>query len=193
MHQFDFISLTLIFRLVHSAKSAKRPRPRLAVQWQQLSLPRQSHLRQPTTTAAVVFLADKDKSGPTGDSEHSAAAAATATAAVTTAGGDSEQSAGQFGRVVVQCSERVAKSAKAEKKAVKKKAYKKRKAAEKAAAKAARHHQAAADEDEEEVGFSYSVSYFNWAVSDSESEDSEEGSVKNVTLPLKHLQLKSSK
>lgn len=167
------------------------------VQWQQLlklSLPRQSQLRQPTTTAvAVVFLADKDKSGPTGDSEHSAAAA---TATAVTAG-DSEQSAGQFGRVVVQCSERVAKSAKAEKKAVKKKAYKKRKAAEKAAAKAARHHQAAAaadgEEDEEEVGFSYSVSYFNWAVSDSESEDSEEGSVRNVTLPLKHLQLKSSK
>ena len=120
---------------------------------------------------------------------------------MTAAGSDSEQSAGQFGRVVVQCSERVAKSAKAEKKAVKKKAYKKRKAAEKAAAAAIRHqqaarrhHQAAADgEDEEEVGFSYSVSYFNWAVSDSESEDSEEGSVRNVTLPLKHLQLKSSK
>ena len=156
-----------------------------------------------TTVAAterhVVFLVDKDLCAPTGDSEKECAR-------LTQVDRDSceqmrsctpcEQAAGQFGRVVVQCSERVAKSTKAAKKAVKKKAYKKRKAAEAAKARALANGQPwppafkseNGEDEEEEVSFSYSVSYFNWAVSDSESDSDD---VTNVTLPLKNLQLLS--
>ena len=46
------------------------------------------------------------------------------------------------------------------------------------------------EEDEEEVGFSYSISYFSWAVSDSDESDQEEDDkVIAVTLPLKNMRL----
>ena len=41
----------------------------------------------------------------------------------------------------------------------------------------------------DELQFSYSVSYFSWAVSSSEDEDEDEEEVRNVTLPLKNLKI----
>lgn len=152
----------------------------------------------------AVFLVDQDLSGQTGDisvirtaadsavSSQIQPAAYSAKAVVSP---EVEQAAGQFGRVVVQCSERVGNSAKA----ARKKAYKKRKkeAAALAAKVAAFEKQQATrdgannnEEDEEEVGFSYSISYFSWAVSDSdESDQEEEDKVIAVTLPLKNMRL----
>jgi len=155
----------------------------------------------------AVFLVDQDLSGQTGDisvirtaadpavSSQIQPAAYSAKAVVSP---EVEQAAGQFGRVVVQCSERVGNSAKA----ARKKAYKKRKkeAAAALAAKVAAFEKQQTtkdgannnnnEEDEEEVGFSYSISYFSWAVSDSDESDQEEDDkVIAVTLPLKNMRL----
>ena len=55
----------------------------------------------------------------------------------------------------------------------------------------------AINEDEEDssekrdVKVKYSIVYFNWAVSDTEDDEDEDGPITNVTLPLNNLKLSS--